>query len=113
MSPELMVFEERGYASSLIALPNCHLVQREGLTDKPHPEWFFAKMDDIFMCSEVLGCPEALVAVGLFTYKRSVCLWQVRSYMGLQVSFTKIRLGTRRAYKRALIAKNFSSTIRN
>ena len=62
-------------------------------------------MDDIFMRSEVLGRPEALVTVGLFTYKWSVCLWQVRPHVSLQMGFTKIRLGTRRAYKRALIAK--------
>ena len=57
------------------------------------------------LCSEVLHCPEALVAAGLFAYKMSVRLWQARSHMGLQVGFTKVRLGTRRAYKRALIAK--------
>ena len=100
------MLEERCCASSLIALPHGHLVQRVGKTDKRHLEWFFAKMDDIFMRFEVLGRPEALVTVGLFAYKRSVCLWQMRSHMGLQVGFTKIRLGTRRAYKRALIAKN-------
>ena len=99
------MLEERSCASFLIALPNGHLMQRVGKTDKRHLEWFFAKMDDIFMRSEVLRCPEALVAVGLFAYKRSVRLWQVRSHVSLQVGFTKIRLGTGRAYKRALIAK--------
>ena len=113
MSPELVMLEERSCASFLIALPNGHLMQRVGKTDKRHLEWFFAKMDDIFMRFEVLGRPEAIVTVGLFAYKRSVCLWKVRSHMGLQVGFTKIRLGTRRAYKRALIAKKFSSNIQN
>ena len=58
------------------------------------------------LCSEVLHCPEALVAAGLFAYKTSVRLWQAGSHMGLQVGFTKVRLGTHRTYKRALTAKN-------
>jgi hypothetical protein len=66
-------------------------------------------MDDLFMRLEMLGRPKALVAVGLFAYKRTVRLWQVRSYMSLQMGFAKIRLVTSSAYKRALIAQNLSA----
>ena len=59
-------------------------------TDKTHPEWFFAKVNNVFVCSEVLGCPESLVAVGLFADKRSVRLGQVGAYVGLQMGFAKI-----------------------
>jgi hypothetical protein len=85
---------------------------REAQIENSHLEWLFAKVYDIFMRPEMLGRPEAFVAVGLFASERSVCLWQVRSYMSLQVGFAKIRLVAIGAYKRALITEIFLSARR-
>ena len=77
--------------------------------DKPHLEWFFAKVNDVCVRSEVLGRPETLVAVGLFADKGSVRLGQVGAYMSLQMGFAKIRLIAHGADERALIAKFISA----
>jgi hypothetical protein len=85
--------------------------ERTNRANKSHLEWLLAKVYNIFMRPEMLGRPEALVAVGFFASERSVCLWQVRSYMSLQVGFAKIRLVAFGAYKRALNEKMISATI--